>query len=92
MKIGSRDEPAPAMMPPTKLWTLLCGLSSSVPPVPQNLQLIHDWSDCSVRSGGWYRTKQAYAECRAKAEREAISTACIIDSQSMKSAEKGGQH
>jgi hypothetical protein len=55
MKIGSRDEPAPAMMPPTKLWTLLCGLSSSVPPGPQNLQLIHDWPDCSVRSGGWYR-------------------------------------
>src|SRR5215471_10305956 len=31
-----------------------------------------------------------YIECREKAEREASPTACIIDSQSVKSAEKGG--
>ena len=31
-----------------------------------------------------------YAECREKADREASPTACIIDSQSVKSAEKGG--
>jgi len=31
-----------------------------------------------------------YVECREKAEREASPTACIIDSQSVKSAEKGG--
>ena len=31
-----------------------------------------------------------YVECREKSEREASPTACIIDSQSVKSAEKGG--
>ena len=31
-----------------------------------------------------------YVECRETAEREASPTACIIDSQSVKSAEKGG--
>ena len=31
-----------------------------------------------------------YVECRKKAERDADPTACIIDSQSVKSAEKGG--
>ena len=33
-----------------------------------------------------------YVKCREAAEREASPTACIIDSQSVKSAEKGGQH
>jgi transposase len=32
-----------------------------------------------------------YVECREKAERETSPTACIIDSQSVKSAEKGGR-
>ena len=32
-----------------------------------------------------------YAKCREKAERKAEPTACIIDSQSVKSAEKGGR-
>jgi len=31
-----------------------------------------------------------YVECREQAEREESPTACIIDSQSVKSAEKGG--
>ena len=31
-----------------------------------------------------------YIKCRELAEREASPTACIIDSQSVKSAEKGG--
>src|SRR5882724_6086530 len=31
-----------------------------------------------------------YVKCREKAERDASPTACIIDSQSVKSAEKGG--
>lgn len=31
-----------------------------------------------------------YLQCRDKVEREASPTACIIDSQSVKSAEKGG--
>jgi transposase len=32
-----------------------------------------------------------YIECREQAEREGSPTACIIDSQSVKSAEKGGR-
>jgi transposase len=32
-----------------------------------------------------------YVECREKVEREASPTACIVDSQSVKSAEKGGR-
>ena len=32
-----------------------------------------------------------YVQCREKAKREASPTACIIDSQSVKSAEKGGR-
>ena len=31
-----------------------------------------------------------YVQCREKLEREASPTACIVDSQSVKSAEKGG--
>jgi len=31
-----------------------------------------------------------YVKCREQAEREASPTACIVDSQSVKSAEKGG--
>ena len=30
-----------------------------------------------------------YVKCREQAEREASPTACVIDSQSVKSAEKG---
>ena len=33
---------------------------------------------------------ELYAKCREKAQREASPTACIVDSQSVKSAEKGG--
>jgi transposase len=33
---------------------------------------------------------ELYQKCREQAEREASPTACIIDSQSVKSAEKGG--
>ena len=33
-----------------------------------------------------------YQECREQADREASPTACVIDSQSAKSAEKGGPH
>jgi hypothetical protein len=31
-----------------------------------------------------------YVACREQAERQASPTACVIDSQSVKSAEKGG--
>ena len=33
-----------------------------------------------------------YVKCREAAGREASPTACVIDSQSVKSAEKGGLH
>ena len=33
-----------------------------------------------------------YVKCREQAEREASPTACVIDSQSVKSAEKGLRH
>ena len=32
-----------------------------------------------------------YVKCREQAERDANPTACILDSQSVKSAEKGGR-
>jgi len=32
-----------------------------------------------------------YVKCRERAEREASPTACIVDSQSVKSAQKGGR-
>jgi transposase len=35
---------------------------------------------------------ELYVKCREKLGREASPTACIIDSQSVKSAEKGGLH
>src|SRR5215470_6382500 len=45
---------------------------------------------------GWDGTLQKihhtlYVRCREQAEREASPTACIMDSQSVKSAEKGGR-
>src|SRR4249920_4060953 len=52
---------------------------------------LHDyftWWNCD---GTLNRIHHAlYLECREKVEREASPTACIIDSQSVKSAEKGG--
>jgi transposase len=53
---------------------------------------LHDyftWWNCD---GTLNRIHHAlYVECRERAEREASPTACIIDSQSVKSAEKGAQ-
>src|SRR5882724_11082951 len=45
---------------------------------------------------GWDRTLEKmhhalYVKCREQADREASPTACIMDSQSVKSAEKGGR-
>jgi transposase len=52
---------------------------------------LHDyftWWNCD---GTLNRIHHAlYVECRERAEREASPTACIIDSQRVKSAEKGG--
>jgi transposase len=52
---------------------------------------VHDY----LRLWNWDGTldrihHELYVKCREKAEREASPTACIIDSQSVKSAEKGG--
>ena len=43
-----------------------------------------------IATARWIGSIMHYVECREKAEREASPTACIIDSQSVKSAEKGG--
>src|SRR6202049_1756820 len=52
---------------------------------------LHDYFTWWICDGTLDRIHYAlYVECREKAEREASPTACIIDSQSVKSAEKGG--
>jgi transposase len=53
---------------------------------------LHDYLTWWICDGTRDRIHHApYVECREKAEREASPTACIIDSQSVKSAEKGAQ-
>src|SRR6516225_5937163 len=52
---------------------------------------LHDYFTWWLCDGTLDRIHYAlYVECRENAEREASPTACIIDSQSVKSAEKGG--
>ncbi len=52
---------------------------------------VHDYLDLWSYDGTLDRIHHAlYVECREQAEREASPTAAIIDSQSVKSAEKGG--
>ena len=52
---------------------------------------VHDYFSLWNWDGTLDRIHHAlYAKCREKAAREASPTACIIDSQSGKSAEKGG--
>ena len=52
---------------------------------------VHDYYSLWNWNGTLDRIHHAlYVKCREKAEREASPTACIIDSQSVKSAEKGG--
>jgi transposase len=52
---------------------------------------VHDYLGLWVWNGTLDRIHHAlYVKCREKAAREASPTACIIDSQSVKSAEKGG--
>ena len=54
---------------------------------------VHDYFSLWNWDGTLGRIHHAlYVQCREKAEREASPTACIIDSQSVKSAEKGGAH
>jgi transposase len=52
---------------------------------------VHDYLGLWNWDGTLDRIHHAlYVQCREQAEREASPTACIIDSQSVKSAEKGG--
>jgi transposase len=53
---------------------------------------VHDYLSLWNWDGTLDRIHHAlYVKCREKAERETSPTACIIDSQSVKSAEKGGR-
>jgi len=62
--------------------------------IPKDLparSTLFDYLDLWSWDGTLDRNHQAlYAECREHGEREASPTAAIIDSQSVKSAEKGG--
>jgi len=52
---------------------------------------LHDYLDCWEYDATLERIQHAlYVQCRDKAGRDASPTAAIIDSQSVKSAEKGG--
>jgi len=53
---------------------------------------VYDYFDLWTYDGTLERIHHAlYAQCRERAQREASPTAAIIDSQSVKSAEKGGR-
>jgi transposase len=62
--------------------------------IPKDLpprSTLYDYFDLWSWDGTLDRIHHAlYVECRERAEREASPTAAIIDSQSVKSAEKGG--
>ncbi len=62
--------------------------------IPKDLpprSTLYDYFDLWGWDGTLDRIHPAlYVECRERAEREASPTAAIIDSQSVKSAEKGG--
>jgi transposase len=62
--------------------------------IPKDLpprSTIHDYLDCWEHDGTLERIHHAlYVKCREQAEREASPTAAVIDSQSVKSAEKAG--
>lgn len=55
-------------------------------------QQVHNYFIWWHGDGVLDRIHHALVECREKAERDASPTTCIIDSQSVKSAEKGGLH
>jgi transposase len=63
--------------------------------IPKDLpprSTLYDYFDLWSWDGTLERIHHAlYLECRAREEREASPTAAIIDSQSVKSAEKGGR-
>ena len=62
--------------------------------IPKDLppkSTVHDYFDLWTWDGTLDRMHHAlYEQCRDRSEREASPTAAIIDSQSVKSAEKGG--
>ena len=62
--------------------------------IPKDLppkSTLFDYLDLWIYDGTLDRIHHAlYGKCREQAGREASPTACIIDSQSVKSAEKGG--
>ena len=62
--------------------------------IPKDLpprSTVHDYLDLWSYDGTLDRIHHAlYVECRERGKREASRTAAIIDSQSVKSAEKGG--
>ncbi len=62
--------------------------------IPKDLpprSTVHDYLDLWSYDGTLDRIHHAlYVECREQGEREVSPTAAIIDSQSVKSAEKGG--
>ena len=64
--------------------------------IPKDLpprSTVHDYLDLWTWDGTLDRLHHAlYVQCREQAGREASPTAAIIDSQSVKSAEKGGPH
>ena len=64
--------------------------------IPKDLppkSTVYDYFDLWTYDGTLERIHRAlYDWCREQAEREASPTAAIIDSQSVKSAEKGGLH
>jgi hypothetical protein len=62
--------------------------------VPKDLQLkstLYDYFDLSTYDATLENIHHAlYVKCREQIGRESSPTACVIDSQSLKSAEKGG--
>ena len=63
-----------------------------IPRDPPARGTVHDYFPLWSHDGTLDNIHHAlYIECREMAERDASPTACIIDSQSVKSAEKGGR-
>ena len=66
------------------------GLAALGKPVGFVTRQVRGWADRWEADGTLRRIHAAlYVRCREQAERAASPTACIIDSQSVKSAEKG---
>src|SRR5262245_47490728 len=68
-----------------------CPITVAIPKDLPPRSTLHDYFDLWTWDGTLDRIHHAlYVECRERAEREASPTAAIIDSQSVKGAEKGG--